>query len=141
MTPHAVGVPSGSTTSAISRTHHGTVTQPRSPSRRWSACHRKTAIVGWLAFVIAAVVLGGAAGIDYQREEDLGTGESGRADKIIAAGFADYADEQVLVQSRGSVRFDDPRFGAALDDVERRLAGVPFVADIESPRAHGASLV
>ena len=108
---------------------------------RWSASHRKTAILGWLAFVIAAVVLGGAAGINYQREEDLGTGESGRADKIIAAGFADRADEQVLVQSRGPVTVDDPRFGAALDDVERRLTGVPFVADIRSPRAHGASLV
>ena len=29
---------------------------------RWSASHRKTAILGWLAFVIAAVVIGGAAG-------------------------------------------------------------------------------
>ena len=52
---------------------------------RWSASHRRTAIVGWLVFVLAAVVLGGAAGINYQRQEDLGTGESGRADNIIAA--------------------------------------------------------
>ena len=108
---------------------------------RWSASHRKTAIAGWLAFVLAAVVLGGAAGIDYQRDEDLGTGESGRADKIIAAGFADHASEQVLVQGRGSVTVDDPRFAAALEDVERRLAGFPFVVGLESPRAHGASLV
>ena len=70
----------------------------------WSACHRKLAILGWLAFVAAAVIIGGAAGLNYQREEDLGTGESGRADKIIAAGFADHAGEQVLVQSRGRSR-------------------------------------
>ena len=108
---------------------------------RWSASHRRTAIVGWLVFVLAAVVLGGAAGINYQREEDLGTGESGRADKVIAAGFAEHASEQVLVQSRGAVTVDDPRFVAAIDDVERGLAGIPYVLNVESPLAHGASLV
>ena len=108
---------------------------------RWSASHRKAAILGWLAFVIAAVVIGGAAGINYQRDEDLGTGESGRAEKVIAAGFADHAGEQVLVQSRGSATLEDPRFQAALDDVERELAGFPFVTGVEAPRAHGASLV
>jgi uncharacterized membrane protein YdfJ with MMPL/SSD domain len=108
---------------------------------RWSAAHRKLAIVGWLAFVMAAVVIGGAAGINYQRDEDLGTGESGRAEKIIAAGFADHASEQVLVQSRAPVRLEDPRFQAALDDVERELSSFPFVVNVESPRAHGASLV
>jgi uncharacterized membrane protein YdfJ with MMPL/SSD domain len=108
---------------------------------RWSASHRKTAIVGWLAFVVTAVLLGGAAGINYQRAEDLGTGESGHADRIIAAAFADHATEQVLVQSRGSVTVDDPRFRAALSDVQRRLADFPFVENVESPLAHGASLV
>jgi RND superfamily putative drug exporter len=108
---------------------------------RWSAAHRKLAIFGWLAFVLAAVMLGGAAGINYQRDEDLGTGESGRADKIIAAGFADRASEQVLVQGRGSLTIDDPRFRAALDDVEHRLGALPFVVNVESPQAHGASLV
>jgi uncharacterized membrane protein YdfJ with MMPL/SSD domain len=108
---------------------------------RWSASHRKTAILGWLAFVVTAVLLGGAAGINYQRAEDLGAGESGRADKIIAAGFADHAGEQVLVQSRGSITVEDPRFVAALDDVERRLSDFPFVENVESPLAHGASLV
>ena len=29
---------------------------------RWSARHRKTAIFGWLAFVIAAIFIGGAIG-------------------------------------------------------------------------------
>ena len=108
---------------------------------RWSARHRRLAILGWLAFVLAAVIIGAAAGTNYQREEDLGSGESGRADKIIAEGFADHAGEQVLVQSRGRGTIDDPAFQAALDDVEHRLAGFNFVANVESPRAHGASLV
>ena len=108
---------------------------------RWSARHRKLALLGWLAFVLAAMLIGGAAGTNYQRDEDLGSGESGRADKIIAAGFVDRAAEQVLVQSRGRVTVDHPAFQAALDDVERRLAGFSFVRNVESPRAHGASLV
>src|SRR5919199_472167 len=70
---------------------------------RWSAGHRKTAIVGWLALVVATVFIGGAVGMNYQRQEDLGTGDSGRADRIIAAGFTNRATENVLVQSRGSV--------------------------------------
>ena len=102
---------------------------------RWSASHRKLAILGWLAFVVAAVVIGGAAGINYQRDEDLGTGESGRADKIIAAGFADHVSEQVLLQSRDRITLEDPRFQAALDDVERELGRFPFVVNVESPLA------
>jgi uncharacterized membrane protein YdfJ with MMPL/SSD domain len=56
--------------------------QPNLAARagRWSASHRKLAILGWLAFVLAAAVIGGIAGMNYQRDEDLGTGESGRAD-------------------------------------------------------------
>ena len=30
---------------------------------RWSASHRKTAILGWLAFIVAAAVIGGAVGM------------------------------------------------------------------------------
>jgi uncharacterized membrane protein YdfJ with MMPL/SSD domain len=108
---------------------------------RWSARHRKLAILGWLTFVLAALVIGSASGTNFQRQEDLGSGESGRADKIIADGFADHAGEQVLVQSRGTVTIDRPAFQAALDDLERRLVDFPYVANVESPRAHGASLV
>ena len=37
---------------------------------RWSARHRKTAIFGWLAFVVAAVVLGGALGTKQLTDTD-----------------------------------------------------------------------
>src|SRR3954470_10414206 len=108
---------------------------------RWSATHRRAAILGWIAFVIAAVVLGGAAGVNHQRNEDLGSGQSGHADRLIAAGFAQHASEQVLVQGRGAVTVDDPRFRAALDTLETRLRGLPHSADLGSPLAHGANLV
>ena len=48
---------------------------------RWSAAHRKTAIFGWLAFVIVAFVIGGNVGTKTLAEKDLGVGDSGRADE------------------------------------------------------------
>ena len=43
---------------------------------RWSAHHRKRAILGWIAFVIFATVLGGAVGQRMLADEDSGNGES-----------------------------------------------------------------
>ena len=88
------------------------------------------------------MIVGSAAGADPQRDEDLGSGERGRADKIIADGFVDHAAEQVLVHSRGRATIEDSALpGGGLDDVERRLAGFSFVANVAAARAHGASLV
>nr|MBA3347157.1 hypothetical protein [Actinomycetota bacterium] len=49
---------------------------------RWSARHRKIAIFGWLAFVIAAVVVGGAVGTTSIDANDTLPGESGRVTRI-----------------------------------------------------------
>ena len=55
---------------------------------RWSARHRKIAIFGWLAFVVASVVIGGAIGTKYLEPSDLNVGKAKRADRMIAdAGF------------------------------------------------------
>ena len=47
---------------------------------RWSAQHRKTAIFGWLAFVIVAFVIGHGTGT--KKVEQTLPGESGRAQTI-----------------------------------------------------------
>ena len=66
---------------------------------RWSAQHRKKAILGWFAFVILATVLGGMVGQKKLADEDMGNGESKRADQIVeAADFPDQSGESVLVQ-------------------------------------------
>ena len=66
---------------------------------RWSAKHRKTAIWGWLAFVFVAFAIGGAVGTKTLQQDQLGVGESGRADQTIQGAFPRSADELVLVQS------------------------------------------
>ena len=82
----------------------------------WSARNKKKAIVGWLAFVLVAVFLGGAVGTKQMGETDGGTGESGRADRIIEGQFPEHASESVLIQSS-----DAAARQAAQRDVERVL--------------------
>jgi RND superfamily putative drug exporter len=105
---------------------------------RWSATHRRRAILGWLAFVLVATVLGGSVGMSTLAPEDQGNGESQVADRAVAAaGFPDEAGEQVLVQARDGLRSDDPAFQAAVRDVARRLEAVPHVRDVRAPVGGG----
>src|SRR5918994_3503424 len=106
---------------------------------RWSARHRKKAVFGWLAFVLVSVLLGGALGMKEIASEDLGDGESKRADQTLADGFPDRASEEVLIQGRGTTKADDPRFTAAVKDVVRALSGFKTVRNIESPLDTGNS--
>jgi RND superfamily putative drug exporter len=64
---------------------------------RWSAQHRRKAILGWIAFVVAAVLIGGAIGTKHIDNSDYGTGESGAANKVLNDKFNDPASEQVLI--------------------------------------------
>src|ERR1700709_1255023 len=100
---------------------------------RWSAQHRKTAILGWIAFVVLAAVLGGKVGQHDLGDSARGSGESKRGDMIIeAAGFPDRAGEQVLVQGK---RAEDPQGPAAVADVASRLNGIKGITGIERPLA------
>ena len=101
---------------------------------RWSAHHRKTAILGWIAFVVLATVIGGKVGNNDIDQSASGNGESKRGDMIVeAAGFPDQAGEQVLVQGKGSIKAGDPQVTAAVKDVVSRLERIDGVTDIESP--------
>src|SRR5829696_3526877 len=115
--------------------------QPRSLAARagrWSATHRKKAIWGWFAFVVAAFAIGGAVGTETLQQDQLGVGESGRAAHTIQGAFQRSADELVLVQSDTETA-TDPSFRAAVGDVQRRLEEVPYAQEFESPYAAGNS--
>src|SRR5207248_5323623 len=91
-------------------------------------------------FVIVAVFIGGAAGTSHIKDENQGNGESRTAAQVIAkAGLKERATEQVLVQSRGSLRAEDPAFRAAVLDVQRRVARNPNVTELTGPYDRGHS--
>jgi uncharacterized membrane protein YdfJ with MMPL/SSD domain len=112
-----------------------TTTRPGLTARaaRWSAAHRKTAVLGWFAFVLAAFAIGSAAGVVFMKDEEFGIGDSHGAEKVLAREFpTERAVEEVLIQSR-SGRLASAELRAATDDVVGRLSRVPAVATIESP--------
>ena len=104
---------------------------------RWSARHRKTAIFGWLAFVIVAFMVGGMTGTNNIENKDSGVGESGAAMKAMSDAFPDEkAGEQVLLQSK-KLSASDPAFKAAVADVGERLGKTKHVEELESPYKTG----
>jgi uncharacterized membrane protein YdfJ with MMPL/SSD domain len=100
---------------------------------RWSAQHRRAAILGWVLFVVLAVVVGGKIGQNDLDESAAGSGESKRGDMIVeAAGFPEQSGEQVLVQGESA---DDPEVTAAVGDVVSRLERIDGVTEIEDELA------
>jgi RND superfamily putative drug exporter len=103
---------------------------------RWSARHWKTAVIGWIVFVVASVALGSALGTKKLTDAQSGTGSSGRADRLLDKEFKRPASEQVLVQSR-SITIHDPGFRAGVNDVVTRFSRDPAVKNVRSPYAAG----
>jgi uncharacterized membrane protein YdfJ with MMPL/SSD domain len=103
---------------------------------RWSAAHWKTAAFGWIAFGVAAVVVGGAFGAREMKDWAIANGESRRAEQSLDQGkFEIPARESVLVQSR-TLTVDEPAFAAAVGSVVITLSHQADVAGIVSPIDH-----
>src|SRR5438128_480069 len=105
---------------------------------RWSASHWKTAVFGWLAFVIAAMAVGMTVTTKQIKVEDANVGQSHKADQILKKGFpqADPQTELVVVQS-ATKTVDDPAFRATVDDVVRSVKGDPATKNFKSPLTPG----
>ena len=105
---------------------------------RWSARHRKTAIFGWLAFVIAAFAVGIAVPMQTIDDTDWNVGEARKGDHIIRDGgfVPDEQGEFVLVQS-DSKTVDDASFRAVVREAVVTLEGFRQVQKLRSPLAAG----
>jgi uncharacterized membrane protein YdfJ with MMPL/SSD domain len=104
---------------------------------RWSATHRKTAIFGWIAFVVVAFVLGNAVGTKKLTDADTGAGQSGHAANVYADAGLDRGDsESVLIQSR-TLQTNSPQFRATVNDVLAALGTQSAVREVRSPYANG----
>src|SRR5215213_5501302 len=99
---------------------------------RWSVQHRRKAIVGWLAFVFAALVIGFNVVPQKELEQNTGMpGESGKAGGVMNEAFPKKSGEQVLIQSK-TLKASDSQFKAGVADVSQRLHRVEGVIDIEA---------
>ncbi len=101
----------------------------------WSARHRKTAVIGWLLLVVAAVVIGQRLGTDNLNSYD--PGQAGQAERVLAQPVVQQPDnEDVLIQghSPGQTYGQDPEFRQAVRQVVAALRALPQAAtDIQSP--------
>jgi len=103
---------------------------------RWSAQHRKTAIWGWIAFVVIAFVIGNAVGTQKPDHQDY-VGPSGQATKLFDEHFPKKDDEQVIVQAGKGGHATDPAVRTAVDQTVAAVSGLPGVTDVQSPYAKG----
>ena len=109
---------------------------------RWSAQHRKKAVLGWLAFVVIAVIAGMQVGMRMLSSTDSLTGESAVAQRILSdAGYGDTADETVLVQSSDHT-IRDPQFRRdAAGDRPRRQRPAAGSRMSRSPLDRGGAML
>src|SRR4029453_6414740 len=101
----------------------------------WSATHWKTAVFGWLAFVIAAAAIGAVVGQKTTAMQSPDVGQAKKADNILKqAGFpqADPLTEIVVIQSP-RLTVTDPPFRSAITDVLQAVRPVTTIDNIRSP--------
>jgi uncharacterized membrane protein YdfJ with MMPL/SSD domain len=105
---------------------------------RWSADHWKTAVFGWLAFVVAAVMLGTVVGTKTLDDADANVGQSQKAEKILEKSFpqADAQTELVFIQSPKHVA-DHPEFRGVINEVVAAVRGNPEIKNLKDPLAPG----
>jgi len=99
---------------------------------RWSARHRKTALIGWLLFTVLAFMGGQSAGLNTIKSTELGVGEAGKADKIIGEAWPEESREAVLISS-SQLKSSDREFKRAVGGLAARLGDTAHVKNIHSP--------
>ncbi|MFI7234152.1 MMPL family transporter [Streptomyces cyaneofuscatus] len=93
----------------------------------WSTHHRRTAVLGWLLFVVLAAGIGGATGMVEMSDAENGAGDSARAEQILQdAGLAKPAGELVMVSAPAAGDWEAA--AAALTDAVRDTGVVQHLA-------------
>jgi RND superfamily putative drug exporter len=114
-------------------------TRPRGPVvavATWSARHRWTALLLWIAFVAAAVVGGSAIGSKEIDDGDETIGASAAADRaLLDAEFGELPSESVLVQNADGGRLEASAADDVLGELDEGLTGLTGVAAVGEPVA------
>jgi uncharacterized membrane protein YdfJ with MMPL/SSD domain len=102
---------------------------------RWSASHWKTAVFGWLAFVVVAFGIATQLPMKTISTQDQNVGQAHRADEIFKkSGFGqtDSQTEFVLIQSK-TLTVKSSAFRAAIADVASTVTPFRTIKNFRSP--------
>jgi uncharacterized membrane protein YdfJ with MMPL/SSD domain len=101
---------------------------------RWSASHWKTAVFGWLAFLVVAFMIGMKVPTKTIDQNDSNVGQSHKADQILKNAFPETKaqSEVVLIQSPTKT-VSDPAFRSTVEDVTRTVGGNLAIKNLKSP--------
>src|SRR3954452_2321416 len=102
----------------------------------WSATHRKTAIFGWLAFVVLAVFIGNAIGQNKIQGADQFSGKSHTAEQALYSHGLRPNDEHVLIQSK-TLTINDLEFRNTIHELAVKLSGAQYVVNVKTPFTGG----
>jgi putative drug exporter of the RND superfamily len=98
----------------------------------WSAAHWKSATLAWVVFVVVSVGIGQAVGIVNLSDSEQSTGETARAQAILArADFKTPAGESVLIKST-SLTAGSPAFRSTVAGVVAKLRTMPQVTNLRT---------
>jgi RND superfamily putative drug exporter len=101
----------------------------------WSAANRKKAIGIWIAFVVVALVGGGAVGQRDLTDAESGVGQSKSAEMTLdKKGPKDPATESVLIRSETQT-VTTPGFTAAVQNVRHQLESSKDVARVYAAKS------
>ena len=99
----------------------------------WSARHRIMAITGWVVLVLVGMLIGSAVGQMTMKQSEYGTGESGRATRLLTdAGITEPAQELVLLHS-GTATAAASGFQSAVRAVVSGVEATGRVQDMRAP--------
>ncbi len=105
---------------------------------RWCFRHRKIVLSAWL---VALILVGGIArtvGSSYGNNFSFPSTDSSRALDIVKANFpAQSGDsDQIVMQAKGGT-LHTPEVAAAVNEMLRRVAQLPFVSAVTTPSSSG----
>ena len=105
---------------------------PTSPGAWAGGARSKTAIFGWLAFVVVAFALGIVSGTTKIDQDTSGVGESGRIDKLLHEEFVQPARRERAHPERNAHRQGSGLHGCGRR-CDRQVSAVDVVMDVKSP--------
>jgi RND superfamily putative drug exporter len=118
------------TASQMEQEHRG----PLARIARWSAGHRKTVLVGWLATLVAVTVISSGVGTNYANSSSSGNTDSQRATDLLKQSFpAQSGDTDQIVFHATNGKVTDQQVRSQIAPMLAKMDALPHVTDVVSP--------